>query len=77
MYSELRKVLEKEVCTSDCKSKLDYERQLLKALMRDLGIGTLFVSYNNYLGEIQAFSSCANCADELVCLCDECMTNDD
>lgn len=73
MYSELKKHLSNEVVFHDCKSKLQYEKALLKALMRDLQVGTLFVTYNSLHDDLQVFSSSCNCSDELVCFCDECM----
>lgn len=77
MYSELKRHLAKEVNFYDCKLKLQYERELLKALMCDLNLGTLFISYNSFLDDLQAFSSDANCADELICLCNECNSKSD
>ena len=76
MYSRLKKHLEDEALTeekfADCKYRIDYKKELFKSLMLDLGIGTLFISYNSLLDEIQIFSSDSNCADDLICLCDEC-----
>lgn len=75
MYSELKKHLLNEVDFSDCKYRLQYEKALLKALMRALQVGTLFVTYNSLHDDLQVFSSDNCCSDELVCFCDECIND--
>lgn len=57
----------------ECKTLIEDEKALLKALMLELDVGTLFVTYNYFLDEIYVFSGSSNCSDELVCSCDYCL----
>ncbi len=51
----------------DCKDKNERLERVLKAVMKEVGARTLFVTWNDRLDEFTVFTGCSNLCDEFVC----------